>query len=367
MVDPKDGNYCIDMPETAEGGLMFEKSLFNSTMRMLNSNILKKEPINYSKKNEEDAVEFRKRGNSLYTSKIQNGIDHEAVLNLYTQSIATAPNMSEALAYGYGNRSALLFRLKKYEECIRDCDRSLKITNDDLLKAKLYIRKLESFRYLDMQIAKEIGIEAVAEITKLNLNEDVKGTFIEKSSSILSFISTVNFKNNKIEKYDQQLPSFSRQTEAPCASSAISIKYNDAEGRHIVANRKIQPGEILVLEKNYCQVVDFECQYLFCAHCMKFTWSSIPCDQCIYSLYCSEKCKVEAWNRYHSFECLVLSHLYSFKCDQYPYFCSQDTTDGEAMIRNITLALRLLLLSVHEFGGRNELVNELTTLANGKY
>ena len=77
-------------------------------------------------------------------------------LRLYSQCIAAAPNDSEELALGYGNRSALLFRLKKYRDCIVDCDRALKITTSQLLKCKLLSRKAESLALLNDASAKNV-------------------------------------------------------------------------------------------------------------------------------------------------------------------------------------------------------------------
>lgn len=73
---------------------------------------------------------------------------HAKILSHYSRSIALAPIESEALALGYGNRSAFLLRISKYKDSILDIDRALKITNSKILKIKLLCRKIECLKNL---------------------------------------------------------------------------------------------------------------------------------------------------------------------------------------------------------------------------
>lgn len=65
-------------------------------------------------KNDEKADEFRQKGNLLYKEKkISDAIE------MYTKSVAYACNESEKLALAYGNRSAALFELGLFKECLQ--------------------------------------------------------------------------------------------------------------------------------------------------------------------------------------------------------------------------------------------------------
>lgn len=94
---------------------------------------------------------YRKDGNKLYQSKDHTKADHRTILSRYSESIAYAPNNSPELAYGYGNRSALLFHLKKYDDCLHDIELALKLTTSSDLVEKLVARKSDCLRYLAEQ------------------------------------------------------------------------------------------------------------------------------------------------------------------------------------------------------------------------
>lgn len=83
---------------------------------------------------------FRDEGNRLFTlSSLIPQLD-ESVLQ-YTMSIIHAPNNSEALALGYANRSAALFKARLYEDCLLDIYRALDLPYPDNLRCKLYARQ----------------------------------------------------------------------------------------------------------------------------------------------------------------------------------------------------------------------------------
>ena len=38
-------------------------------------------------------------------------------------------------------------------------------------------------------------------------------------------------------------------------------------------------------------------------------WTAVPCDRCPCLMFCSKKCKLEAWKKYHHVECRILQRL----------------------------------------------------------
>lgn len=94
--------------------------------------------------------------------------------------------------------------------------------------------------------------------------------------------------------------------EYPCASDAIDVQYSRNFGRHIVAKRDIEIGELLVVENPYFRYPDTgDDRYMQCSHCATFMGLGIPCEHCVNCVYCTEKCKNEAWNNYHMMDCLL--------------------------------------------------------------
>lgn len=103
---------------------------------------------NYSttayEKSASEAVKLRNLGNEKYQSK-----NYEEALRCYSGSIATAPVDSVELALAFGNRSAVLFVLRKYELCLLDVNRALKARIPEYSKAKLLERKTSCWKRLE--------------------------------------------------------------------------------------------------------------------------------------------------------------------------------------------------------------------------
>lgn len=122
-------------------------------------------------KSSQESCVFREKGNLLYSMAKHSSQDHEKIWKFYSLSIAKAPNLSENLAIAYGNRSALLFHLKKYKECISDIDRALKITNSVSLKTKLLTRKNKCLSIIE-SFENEASLEKNEMLlSKLNINK----------------------------------------------------------------------------------------------------------------------------------------------------------------------------------------------------
>lgn len=126
-----------------------------------------------AKKNIVYSVRYRQEGNKLYKSKLHDQQVHEKIWKLYSQSIAFAPYNSEELALGYGNRSALLFHLEIYKDCVKDCDGAIQLNSSVLLKVKLLCRKAKCLAFLKETSTKDVISEASEIISKLPLNSAV--------------------------------------------------------------------------------------------------------------------------------------------------------------------------------------------------
>ncbi|KAF4529772.1 hypothetical protein B566_EDAN018037 [Ephemera danica] len=168
-------------------------------------------------------------------------------LKLYTQSIARAPTNSTELALAYANRSAVLRSMKKCRECLVDIQRALNHGYPTDKSYKLLLREVQCHR--DLGNTKEMDAS------------------YEKASKLLQSLSGVTNVRRLSEKEratlkqqldrEQQAPrrevcteevtfpdkvpelSYGPSTEIVGASSAVRIKYNEQQGRHLVAARDI--------------------------------------------------------------------------------------------------------------------------------
>lgn len=223
----------------------------------------------YMKKDCAASTEIRQKGNKMYSGKDHSGLAHKAILSHYTQSIAFAPNNSVELAMAYGNRSALLMHLRKYEECLIDVKRALKIPQSVQLTEKLQSRRKECLKLIVINRSRE---------------------FVEERDEIA-------------------IPESMQSKEIPCAADCVSLAYNEKFGRHMIATRDIKPGEIIIVERGYVVFPEKEQMYLACSHCLSFCWNGIPCDGCVFAIYCNTGCKLQAWQEYHNVECHVIKNI----------------------------------------------------------
>ncbi|XP_043785492.1 SET and MYND domain-containing protein 4-like isoform X3 [Apis laboriosa] len=260
-----------------------------------------------NKKDAKESEKLREQGNKIFISTPLKNYTCVEALKLYTKSIAYAPYPSEQLALAYANRSAVLIKLRKYELCIQDIDRTLALAYPNNLRAKLYIRKVECLNALKNPNIEDTIKEAQYWLEKMSL--DNKKKLNEKLKSIKNMLPSQKFKKEKFMK-QAPLPKIkTHNIEVPCASDAITIKYNDKYGRHIVATRKISPGEVIAIEKPYSLILTPDNIHTHCSNCLEVSWANIPCEHCTYAMYCSEECKAMEWKKYHDIECAIFPSM----------------------------------------------------------
>ncbi|KAJ8667145.1 hypothetical protein QAD02_008807 [Eretmocerus hayati] len=284
---------------------------------------------------------LRKEGNEMFKSNSHNALLHEQAWKMYTMSIAVAEKNTEGLAMAYGNRSALLFHIGKFEACMKDIDRALEISKSNLFKIKLLCRKMECMHTLnlpdiDQVIDKaELLLDGVSEDSIKNVHSNL----LNKTKLKLKKPSTLKISNDrKLET----LENINKRHKINDFSS-VKIGYCERHGRQLIATRDFAPGEVVYVEKPYTMFLNIKKLHAYCSHCFSTKWANIPCDHCSWTLFCSEECKVEAWNQYHDIECSV-----------YGYSKKDDYNDTAKQ-----LAIRLFIMALKEAGSLENLRAEL--------
>ncbi|KAK0175758.1 hypothetical protein PV327_009484 [Microctonus hyperodae] len=316
------------------------------TMKLLQEYDIAPVIIN-NRKDINKSTEYKNEANKLYTMpKKTSQLQLNEIIELYTMSVAYAPPKSRELSLAYANRSAALFAARLYDDCLIDIERALALNYPNELKAKLYARRVRCLSILNVNSSDELNDaldKTRAWLEKMDLNNAGR-VIVEKTLN--------NSMNIKIEKPriklddERNLPEIPNDNkEIPGASSAIAINYSEEFGRHIVATRDIEPGELIVAQKNYSWVLDPEKYYSNCWNCSKQTWCGISCDYCVEAIYCCEICRDEAWNDYHDVECQVVGPLIALQ-----------------MAHLTLMSLRLTIKAVREAGSIEKLMNKLPAL-----
>ncbi|XP_069002316.1 SET and MYND domain-containing protein 4 [Embiotoca jacksoni] len=236
-------------------------------------------------KDGERAAKWRERGNSSFKTRNYTA----AALN-YSQGICFAPQSSEQLSLGYANRSAALYHLQHYQECLDDIDKALKNGYPSHLLHKLQHRRTLCLDHIFVR-------EKTSEEYHNPVSKSPKGP-------------------DKVKA-----PSVGPLTFGICPRAVVGSILE--KGRHLVAVERIAAGEVILTDRPYSCVLipgmqevtgkggrkDTGREVLFgteqrrCHRCLTETLCPVPCAGCSYSRYCSTGCQREAWEEHHRWEC----------------------------------------------------------------
>nr|XP_053657354.1 SET and MYND domain-containing protein 4-like [Cherax quadricarinatus]XP_053657355.1 SET and MYND domain-containing protein 4-like [Cherax quadricarinatus] len=156
--------------------------------------------------------------------------DLDTALQYYNLAILSAPHpdiladnaeahdreMYKALAQGYESRSIVLFDLQQYEKCSEDIDRALQLSSYRI-----------SCKMLEMKARCMIFI-----------SEGKDKTFDASAESLKSYPESFAYTNPKPPKLTEVNPTM------PSLSSSVKLAYTPSEGRHLIADKDINPGNM---------------------------------------------------------------------------------------------------------------------------
>lgn len=214
--------------------------------------------LNAHAKDDLEAARLRKDGNDLFKEKM-----YSDALESYSAAILKAKridlnddqNDRNELCLSYANRSAAFFNLKNFKHALNDAERALSLGHYDKDKLSNRIQKCK------------LAFEQLEAIGDQPSNE--------------AFVST-----------------------------KISLDYDDQKGRKLVANRPIEMGDKLIQETAFASMLNSDYYLAFCNHCQEqLNGYGVPCHNCDYALYCSDRCSVAALKSYHKDECGKVSDL----------------------------------------------------------
>lgn len=278
-----------------------------------------------TKKSNEEASKLRSLGSNYSSSSKCDA--HDQALEFYTKSIAFAEPNSVEQSLSYAERSSVLLKLNRPQECLDDIKRALP-NYPDQSKSKLYLSMAECHAKLAM----ECKINAKACLQALS-TEDPAKTVLD------TLLKDCPLEIDNLIDDECLLPEIASPSERyPCASDAVGVHYSTEFGRHLVATRDVDVGEVLIVERPYFRSLDRNNSYTHCSCCMTSLWSGIACGECVNAVYCSEECRSRAWKQYHRMECTVSDLVM-----QYDQECDIESVQSDC--------LRLLIQMHREAGG----------------
>ncbi|XP_061104789.1 SET and MYND domain-containing protein 4 [Conger conger] len=286
---PSDQKKAFSTLSEVDDIFAFGQSLLNRTDLQLLCGLsegfqVQKEPQNAGK--------FREQGNLSFRAR-----DYAAAVLHYSKGACHAVQGGEESSLCLANRSAALFHLCLYQDCLEDIRRALDQGYPSHLQQKLLDRKTQCLNRLGQRAQQKEG----------RINGDAKS------------IST-----------GHRLPRAYGPGMVTCASPAVAFQFSPDKGRHLLAAKAIAAGEVVLEERafgcvlipggtpvtrpekdKYKEVRDggIKTELQHCHHCLRQTVNPVPCQGCSYAWYCGERCQREAWEGHHRWECPVGGEL----------------------------------------------------------
>ncbi|XP_023342115.1 SET and MYND domain-containing protein 4 [Eurytemora carolleeae] len=268
--------------------------------------LLKKSGKQVSQKSEGESRRNREIGNKHFQAgkwSLAASYFSKAIAFAYVNDKQQGRDLSLAIA----NRSAALYRLEKYKLALEDIDYALDAGYPQDIRYKVFERRvycliglgrLEEAKKAVLQLQADLGTSTLEEKKKVKIemdaNEELKKG-MSKSSDAVEEEAEPWLKLPTMEKRHPTLPAF---------SSALELKYDEKKGRHVIANRDIECGEVLVIENPATACLYYDKREEHCDNCFKYIpLRQIPCDHCSALRFCGFQCKKSAIEGYHQFEC----------------------------------------------------------------
>ncbi|GLV34421.1 SET and MYND domain containing class 4 member 4 [Carabus blaptoides fortunei] len=262
------------LPEVKINRNSTEHQIFTKYFKNIDQNVLK-ELINKQPEKGKDielSTEYRKEGNTYYEEK-----NYAAAMSSYTTSLTLAPRDTTEYALTLGNRSAVLYVLKRYK------------------KASKAVQNAKT----------------TFEIAKVTLKNERSEVLVKEMTY---FEKCLENHPETEEIVDEQEPSSLPELTAgenlqfAYASNAVAIRKNKQIGRHVVASVDIKKGDVLFVEEPYStDVLLFRKTYFtYCSECFTSSLTCIPCTYCCLVIFCSDECRHVHWYTRHRWECAAV-------------------------------------------------------------
>ena len=252
------------------------------------------------------SADKRSAGNAAFQKKK----DRDA-LNLYSEAVFASDVATEAgrrdAALALANRSAVWLKLGHHEECLDDIEAAILFKYPDNMLYKLIERKAKCLAAVgEAEEARQCFNRVILLLPQSGLDDAKQTQWKKDVSSELEKLKSVQPTPRKpvraVHDIDKLLPD--RNKTIPQFSSAVELAYNPLVGRHGVAARDIEPGEVLMVDTSMAAHGLCSTRLTNCCHCMvriDITRAK-PSPLLRPARFCSFECLKQALDSYHPVE-----------------------------------------------------------------
>lgn len=220
--------------------------------------------IKLSMKSNRVADTFRSLGNKFYLDGFYvNAIDEYNKSLCFSQLDGDLFNLSLA----YANRADALLAMESHAECLKSIELALAANYPVNLRPRLLLMQSRCKDQLQAQPQERI-------------------------------------------KYRFRL-SYPPDERIPFMVKGLQLRKSERFGRYVATVRDLNVGDVIMIEEPYIVTLQPEMRYKRCGHCMtgEKRHTLVPCQGCTNAMYCSERCRKEAWHVYHRYECVISEHV----------------------------------------------------------
>uniref|UniRef100_A0A182KDP6 MYND-type domain-containing protein n=1 Tax=Anopheles christyi TaxID=43041 RepID=A0A182KDP6_9DIPT len=207
------------------------------------------------------AAELRARGNAKYHPDEKR---YMSAIVLYNESLAYSPKGSEERAKSYFDRALTCLALRRFNDCLRN---------------------IQLVRATNHPATQNLLLEGYETVAKL-------------------FLDTTRTAGAELQL---SYPGHEHMTHV---ANCLELVRHETLEKTVVTNRKLLAGDVVMIERPIFVVLAKDQQCLRCAYCFgEYPFTLIPCEGCTWAMYCSEGCMMEAYHRFHRYECGLIRQL----------------------------------------------------------
>lgn len=274
------------------------------------------------------ALEMKKIGNKFFQNQQWND-----ALNFYNKSYIMLPVencefiwwkierkmissfLANDISIIFANRSAVLYHTEQYDAALSEIELATEAKYPKDMMYKLKERKARCMlAKKNLEEALKAFQEDVQALDDSKIPHD-KRMKLERDAQIMIKMLTKNLEMEaKMKKSQKPGPlKKNKPKESPehFISDTLTFDYSDNEGRFAKAAKEIKLGTYLVQEKPHVACLLQIYSQTHCQFCFKRTNVPIACNHCADVLFCSKKCRDDAWKSYHRIECGIMQHLWN--------------------------------------------------------
>ncbi|XP_017876111.1 SET and MYND domain-containing protein 4-like [Ceratina calcarata] len=238
----------------------------------------------------------------------EDGVVHEEVdrSSILTETLFTASVASRLFLDVLFDCVQYWYDSKAFAKCLKYCECLLALL-ENLYDANDFSERREACTRLERECTKYLKVSSSQDKKLRRKCKMGRSDPLENAVSVdrIPTIPVVDGKQHSVLK---------------SCSDAVALQFDEARGRHLIANRNIKAGSVLIVEEPFAFSTNKGALERNCLHCHCTLKSNdsvrIPCHFCQTVSFCSEKCRREAWQMYHQYECLVFDTFFENDTEQ---------------------------------------------------